>query len=75
MMIVILKVIYLSDSSNGTHSLVDVVDITLPFEMEIDFNSDYTNMTIAVSQNGKSSVIYDVLNNGGLTEQRLICLH
>jgi hypothetical protein len=54
-----------SDSSNGTHSLVDVVDITLPFEMEIDFNSDYTNMTIAVSQNGKSFVIYDVLNNGG----------
>ena len=53
------------DPSNGTHSLVDVLDVTIPFEMEIDFNSDYTNMTITVSQNGKSAVIYDVLNNGG----------
>ena len=51
--------------SNGTHSLVDVLDITIPFEMEIDFNSDYTNMTITVSQNGKSAVIYDVLEDGG----------
>ena len=33
--------------------------------MEIDFNSDYTNMVITVSQNGKSAVIYDVLNDGG----------
>jgi hypothetical protein len=54
-----------NDPSNGTHSLVDVLDITLPFDMEIDFNSDYTNMTITVSQNGKSEVIYDVLSNGG----------
>jgi hypothetical protein len=53
------------DPSNGTHSLVDVLDVTIPFEMEIDFNSDYTNMTITVSQNGKSAVIYDVLNDGG----------
>jgi hypothetical protein len=51
--------------SNGTHSLVDVLDVTIPFEMEIDFNSDYTNMTITVSQNGKSAVIYDVLEDGG----------
>ena len=54
--------------SNGTHSLVDVLDITIPFEMEIDFNSDYTNMTITVSQNGKSAVIYDVLEDGGADE-------
>jgi hypothetical protein len=52
-------------SSNGTHSLVDVLEITKPFDMIIEFNSDYTNMTISVSQNGKSVVIYDVLNNGG----------
>jgi hypothetical protein len=52
-------------SSNGTHSLVDVLDIIKPFDMIIEFNSDYTNMTISVSQNGKSVVIYDVLNNGG----------
>jgi hypothetical protein len=51
--------------SNGTHSLVDVLDVTIPFEMEINFNSDYTNMTITVSQNEKSEVIYDVLNDGG----------
>lgn len=57
---------HMSDNpSNGTHSLVDVLDVTIPFEMEIVFNSDYTNMTITVSQNGKSEVIYDVLNNGG----------
>ena len=54
-----------NNSSNGTHSLVDIIDVTIPFDMEIDFNSDYTNMTITVSQNGKSTVIYDVLNNGG----------
>ena len=54
-----------NDPSNGTHSLVDIIDITIPFEMTIEFNSDYTNMTITVSQNGKSEVIYDVLNNGG----------
>jgi len=57
---------HMSDNpSNGTHSLVDVLDVTIPFEMEINFNSDYTNMTITVSQNGKSAVIYDVLNDGG----------
>ena len=54
-----------NNPSLGAHSLVDVIDVTTPFEMEIDFNSDYTNMTITVSQNGKSAVIYDVLNNGG----------
>jgi hypothetical protein len=54
-----------NNPSIGTHSLVDVIDVTTPFEMEIDFNSDYTNMTITVSQNGKSEVIYDVLNDGG----------
>ena len=54
-----------NNPSNGTHSLVDIIDITTPFEMTIEFNSDYTNMTGTVSQNGKSQVIYDVLNNGG----------
>jgi len=54
-----------NNPSKGTHSLVDVLDVTNPFEMEIDFNSDYTNMTITVYQNGKSLVIYDVLNDGG----------
>jgi hypothetical protein len=51
--------------SKGTHSLVDVLDITKPFDMTIVFNSDYTNMTISVSQNGNSAVIYDVLADGG----------
>ena len=54
-----------NNPSEGTHSLVDILDITSPFDMEIDFNTDYTNMTITVSQNGKSEIIYDVLNNGG----------
>jgi hypothetical protein len=49
----------------GTHSLVDVLDVTIPFDMEIEFNSNYTNMTISVSQNGNSMVIYDVLTDVG----------
>ena len=54
-----------NNPSNGTHSLVDIIDVTIPFKMEIDFNTDYTNMTITVSQNENSVVIYDVLYNGG----------
>jgi hypothetical protein len=45
--------------------LADVLDIDKPFDMIIEFNSDYTNMTISVSQNGNSAVIYDVLADGG----------
>ena len=52
-------------TEQGTHSLVGVIDITKPFQMTIDFNSDYTNMTITVSQNGNSEVIYDVLSGKG----------
>jgi nitrous oxide reductase accessory protein NosL len=52
-------------TEQGTHSIVDVIDITKPFLMTIDFNSDYTNMTVTVSQNGKSEVIYDVLSGKG----------
>lgn len=55
----------LTDTEIGTHSLVDVIDITQPFDMVIDFNSDYTNMTVTVSQNGKSKIIYDVLSGKG----------
>ena len=54
-----------NDSSKGTHNLVDVLDIDKPFDMIIEFNSDYTNMTVSVSQNGMSAVIYDVLADGG----------
>jgi hypothetical protein len=54
-----------NDASKGTHNLVDVLDIDKPFDMIIEFNSDYTNMTISVSQNGNSAVIYDVLADGG----------
>ena len=54
-----------NNSSTGTHSLVDVIDVTKPFDMAIEFNADYTNMTISVSQNGKGAVIYDVLSDGG----------
>jgi hypothetical protein len=54
-----------NDPSKGTHNLVDVLDIDKPFDMIIEFNSDYTNMTISVSQNGMSAVIYDVLADGG----------
>ena len=53
-----------NNPSIGTHSLVDVLDVTKPFDMVIAFTSDYTNMTITVSQNGKSAVIYDVLADG-----------
>ena len=52
-------------TEQGTHSIVGVIDITKPFQMTIDFNSDYTNMTITVSQNGESEVIYDVLSGKG----------
>ena len=52
-------------TEQGTHSLVGIIDITEPFQMTINFNSDYTNMTITVSQNGKSGVIYDVLSGKG----------
>ena len=38
---------------------------TKPFQMTIDFNDDYTNMTVTVSQNGKSQVIYDALSGKG----------
>ena len=55
----------LIDTAPGTHSLVGVIDITNPFEMVIDFNSDYTNMTITVSQDGKNTIIYDVLEGIG----------
>ena len=55
----------LIDTSAGTHSLVDVIDITQPFEMTIDFNTAYTNMTVTVSQNGNNKVIYDVLSGKG----------
>lgn len=54
-----------NDPSKGTHNLADVLDIDKPFDMIIEFNSDYTNMTISVSQNGMSDVIYDVLADGG----------
>jgi len=55
----------LYDTAQGTHSLVNVIDITKPFQMTIDFNQDYTNMTVTVAQNGKSEVIYDVLSGKG----------
>lgn len=55
----------LDDTEQGTHSLVDIVDITKPFQMIINFNNDYTNMTITVYQNGKNKVIYDVLSGKG----------
>jgi len=52
-------------TEQGTHSLVGIIDITKPFQMTIDFNSDYTNMTITVSQDGDSEVVYDVLSGKG----------
>ena len=53
------------DPSNGLHSLVDVLDPAKPFDMVVDFSSDYTNMTVTVSQNGKSAVIFDLLKDNG----------
>lgn len=55
----------LTDTEIGTHSLGYEIDITKPFDMVIDFNSDYTNMTVTVSQNGNSKIIYDVLSGKG----------
>jgi hypothetical protein len=52
-------------TEKGTHSLVGILDMTRPFQMTIDFNSDYTNMTITVSQDGDMEVIYDVLSGVG----------
>lgn len=49
----------------GTHSLEGIIDITKPFQMVIDFNDNYTNMTISVLQNGKTEIIYDVLSGLG----------
>jgi hypothetical protein len=54
-----------SDASLGTHSLVDIIDVTKPFNLTVVFNSDYTNMTITASQDTKSVVIYDVLADKG----------
>jgi hypothetical protein len=55
----------LNTSQPGTHSIANVIDVTKPFQMTIDFNSDYTNMTVTVSQDGKSEIIYDVLSGKG----------
>ena len=55
----------LNTSQPGTHNIANVIDVTKPFQMTIDFNSDYTNMTVTVSQDGKSEIIYDVLSGKG----------
>jgi hypothetical protein len=37
-------------SDAGVHSLVGKIDPNKPFHMVVDFNEDYTNMIITLSQ-------------------------
>ena len=51
---------YLSNPGNGVNNAT-VIDPTKPFDMTIEFNSDYTNMTVTYSQGSNSVVVYDFL--------------
>jgi hypothetical protein len=42
------------------HSLVGKIDPNKPFHMVVDFNEDYTNMIITLSQDGNSVKVFDM---------------
>jgi len=44
----------------GVHSLVGKIDPNKPFHMVVDFNEDYTNMIITLSQDGDSVKVFDM---------------
>jgi hypothetical protein len=47
-------------SDAGVHSLVGKIDPNKPFHMVVDFNEDYTNMIITLSQDGNSVKVFDM---------------
>ena len=47
------------DPANGLHSLSGILDMNKAFTMEIDFDLINPKMTVTVSQQGQSKVIYD----------------
>ena len=49
-----------SSTLGGVHSLVGKIDVTKPFHMVTEFNSDYTNMVITLSQDGNSVKVFDM---------------
>jgi hypothetical protein len=50
-----------SEAGNaGVHSLVGKIDPNKPFHMVVDFNEDYTNMIITLSQDGNSVKVFDM---------------
>ena len=49
-----------SSTLGGVHSLVGKIDVTKPFHMVTEFNSDYTNMVITLSQEGNSVKVFDM---------------
>ena len=46
--------------SDGVHSLVGKIDPNKPFHMVVDFNADYTNMIITLSQDSNSVKVFDM---------------
>ena len=49
-----------ADTDPGIHSLVGKIDPNKPFHMVVDFNSDYTNMIITLSQDSNSVKVFDM---------------
>ena len=49
-----------ADTDPGVHSLVGKINPNKPFHMVVDFNSDYTNMIITLSQDSYSVKVFDM---------------
>ncbi len=56
-----------NDPANGLHSIVDYIDVNSPFDVIINFASDYSNITMTLSQDtGRGDiVVYDMIRDGG----------
>jgi hypothetical protein len=53
---------YLSNPGSGVNNAT-VIDPTKPFDITIEFTTDYTNMTVTYSQDNNSVVVYDFLSH------------
>ena len=51
----------ITDTDSGIHSLVGKIDPNKPFHMVVDFNEDYTNMIITLSQDSNSVKVFDMI--------------
>ena len=51
----------ITDTDSGIHSLVGKIDPNKPFHMVVDFNEDYTNMIITLSQDLNSVKVFDMI--------------